>query len=75
VPVTVAFLHGFAAGFQYAARLLFQNHAPIDNHVFIGHVELGDAAGNLRAHQLFQLGGVLGAAAAGRHKGAHAHIH
>ena len=70
----VALLHGLAAGRGDAARLLFEDDAAIDDDVFIGDVELGDAAVDLGADQLFQLGGVLGSAAAGGHEGADAHI-
>ena len=70
----VAFLHGFAAGLGEAAGLLFEDDAAIDDDVFVGDVELGDAAGDLGADQLFELGGVFGSAAAGGHEGADADI-
>ena len=75
VPVTVSpsFMAAWRA-WRRRAGLLFEDHAAIDDHVFIGDVELGDAAGDLGADQLFQLGGVLGSAAAGGHEGAHADI-
>ena len=56
------------------AGLLFEDDAAIDDDVFIGDVELGDAAGDLRADKLFELDGVFGSAAAGGHEGAHADI-
>jgi hypothetical protein len=70
----VAFLHGGAAAFEQAAGLLFKHDAAIDDYVFIGDVELGDAAGDLGADELFELGGVFGSAAAGGHEGADADI-
>ena len=57
------------------ALFFFEHRAAVDHHVFIGHVELDDAAADLLADQLFHLGRVLGAAARGRHEGAHAHVH
>jgi hypothetical protein len=62
------------AGLDEPASLLFKDGAAIDDYVFLGDVELGDAAVDLRADQLFKLGGVLGAAAAGGHEGADAHV-
>ena len=70
----VAFLHGGVAACAAAAGLLFENHAAIDDDIFVGDVELGDAAGDLGADQLFKFGGVAGSAAAGGHEGAHADI-
>ena len=67
------FERGAAAG-ELAAGLLFENHAAIDDDVFIGDVELGDAAGDLLADEGFELGGVAGSAAAGGHEGAHADV-
>ena len=75
VPVTVS--PSFSAARRLAscaARLLFEHHAAIDDHIFIGDVELGDAAGDLLADQRFELGGVARAAAAGGHEGAHADV-
>jgi hypothetical protein len=70
----VALVHGFAASFDEAASLLFEDDAAIDDHVFLGDVELGDAAGDFRADQLLHLGFVVGSAAAGGHEGGHANI-
>ena len=70
----VAWLHGGKAAFLLSARLLFENDAAIDDHVFVGDVELGDAAGDFGADQFFELGGIAGAAAAGGHEGAHADV-
>jgi hypothetical protein len=71
----VAFLDGLiAAGLGAGAGLLFEHHAAIDDDIFIGDVELGDAAGDLGADQLFELGGVAGSAAAGGHEGADADV-
>ena len=70
----VAFLDGGVAGCGLGAGLLFKNDAAIDDYIFVGDVELGDAAVDLGADQLFELGGVFGAAAAGGHEGADADI-
>ncbi len=56
------------------AGLLFEDDAAIDDDVFIGDVELGDAAGDLLADEGFELGGVARAAAAGGHEGADADV-
>ncbi len=37
-------LHGGEAAFLLGAGLLFENDAAIDDDIFIGDVELGDAA-------------------------------
>ena len=75
MPVTVApGVERGAASFEFAAGLLFENDAAIDDDVFIGDVELGDAAGDLLADEGFELGGVARAAAAGGHEGADADI-
>ena len=67
------FERGAAVG-ERAAGLLFENHAAIDDYVFVGHIELGDAAGDLCADKGFELGGVAGSAAAGGHEGADADV-
>ena len=71
----LAFLDFGVALVLVGALFFFEDGAAVHHHVFIGHVELDDAAANLLADQLFHLGGVAGAAARGRHEGAHAHIH
>ena len=58
----------------FGAGLFFENDAAIDDNVFVGDVELGDAAGDLGADQLLELGRIAGAAAAGGHEGAHADV-
>ncbi len=70
----VAFFEGVAACGGDAAGLLFEDDAAIDDDVFIGDVELGDAAVDLGADELFELGGVARAAAAGGHEGADADV-
>ena len=60
---------------RLGTRLLFQHHAPINNYVFIGHVELGDAAIDLCAYKLLEFRGIARSAAACGHKRAHADIH
>ena len=56
------------------AGLLFKDNAAIDDDIFVGDFKLGDAAVDLGADQLFELGSVFGAAAAGGHKGADADV-
>ena len=56
------------------AGLLFEDDAAIDDYVFVGDVELGDAAGDFCADHFFELGGIACAAAAGRHEGADADV-
>ena len=50
----VALFERFAAGSGDAARLLFEDDAAVDDDVLVRHIELGDAAVDLRADQLFQ---------------------
>ena len=71
----ITLLQGFVAGLGEPTGLLFKNHAAIDDYIFVGDVELGDAAGDLGSDQLLQFGRIPGAAAAGGHEGAHADIH
>ena len=70
----VADRHGGVARCAGGAGLLFKDDAAIDDDVFIGDFELGDAAGDLSADELFELDCVFGSAAAGGHEGAHADI-
>ena len=63
-----------AAGGELGAGLLFKHDAAIDDDVFIGDVELGDAAGDLLADESFELRSIARAAAAGRHEGANANV-
>src|SRR5271157_2969195 len=67
-------LEGVMTGLGEGAGLLFKNDAAIDNHVFVGDVELGDAAGDFGSDQLFELGCVFRSAAAGGHEGADADV-
>ena len=60
--------------FRCGACLLFENDAPINDHVFVGHIELGDAAIDFGADKLFKFGRVACSAATGGHKRAHADI-
>ena len=70
----VAGLERGAATSNFAAGLLFENDATIDDDIFIGDVELGDAAGDLGSDESFELGCVAGAASAGGHEGADANV-
>ena len=54
----VAFLDGGVAGGALGAGLLLEDDAAIDDDVFVGDFELGDAAVDLGADELFELGGV-----------------
>ena len=71
----VAFLHGFVLALLQGAGLLFKDDAAIHYDVFVGDIELGDAAGDFSADQFFKLDGVAGSAAAGGHEGADANVH
>src|SRR5580704_1366875 len=65
---------GVAASFG-CAFFFFSDHAAVYDHVFVGFVELGDAAANFLFYQLLHFGCVAYAAARSRHEGAHSHVH
>ena len=52
----------------------FEHSAAIDHEVFIGDVELGDAATNLLADEFFHFGSIANSAAGSGHEGAHANV-
>ena len=54
---------------------VFGNGAAIDHHVFVIHIDLGDAAADLLLDQLLHFGGVFCSGAGGGHEGAHTDIH
>ena len=54
--------------------MFFKDDAAVDDYVFFRGVKIGDTAGDLLADQGFELGGIAGAAAAGRHEGAYANV-
>ena len=54
----LAFLDLGVAAFLGGALFFFEHGAAVHHHVFIGHVELDDAAADLLADQLLHLGGV-----------------
>ncbi len=70
----VALLERGAAAGERTTGLLFENDAAIDDDVFVGDVELGDAAGDFSVDEGFEFGGVAGSAAAGGHEGANADV-
>ena len=70
----VAGLHGGVAAFLQGAGLFFEDDAAVDDDVFVGDVELGDAAGDFSADDFLEFGGFAGAAAAGGHEGADADV-
>src|SRR5580700_3632741 len=54
--------------------LLLGDGAAVDDNVFVGDVELDDAAGDFLTDELFHFGGVAGAAARSGHEGADADV-
>ena len=52
----------------------FSDGAVIDDDIFFGDVELGNAAADFLANELFHLGGIARAAAGGGHKGADSYV-
>ncbi len=70
----VAGLHGGEASFLRCAGLFFEDNAAIDDDIFVGDVELGDAAGDFGADHFLEFRCIAGAAAAGGHEGAHANV-
>ena len=71
----VAFLQFRVAALLAGAFLVFCNGPAIDHHVFVGHVELDDAAANFLLDQLLQFRRVVRSAARCWHEGSHADIH
>src|SRR6266852_3530703 len=57
------------------AFFVFRYGAAIDDHVFLGHVELDDAATDFLLDELLHFGRVAGSAARSGHEGSHSHIH
>src|SRR5579872_1855389 len=56
------------------AFLFFDYRAAIDDHIFVGNIELNDAAMNLLLDQLLHLAGVAGPAPGGGQEGAHSDV-
>src|SRR4051812_45898705 len=71
----VALFHLRVEAIFGAALFFFGEGAPVDNDIFVGDVELDDAAANFLANEFFHVGGVADTAARGGHEGAHAYIH
>ena len=76
--------HGAAHGLAFfnlrielvlgGALFFLGNRAAIDHDIFIGDVELDDAAANLLPDQLLHVGRVANSAARGGHERAHSHV-
>ena len=56
------------------AILFFGDHAAIHHYVFIGHVQLDNAAADVLPYQLLHLSRLTNAAARGRHERTNAYI-
>ena len=73
--------HGFTfadlgvAALLHAALFFFGEGAPVNHYIFLGGIELDDAAANFLPNQLLHFSGVAYSAARGRHESAHAYIH
>src|SRR5579863_2947663 len=61
--------------FPKARLFLFQHGSAVDYNVFVTNIQLDNPAGDFLADKRFHLSRVLGAAARGRHEGAHTDIH
>ena len=70
----VAFLDLGIALFLGRALLVFGDDAPVDDQVFLGDIQLGDAAADLLPNQLRHLGGIAHSTARRRHEGTHPDI-
>jgi hypothetical protein len=66
----VAFLDLGIAQFLRRALLVFRDDAAVDDQIFLGDIQLGNAAADLLPDQLRHLGGIAHSAARGRHEGA-----
>ena len=70
----VAFAELSVAAVAGGAAFFFGDGAAVDDYVFVGGVELGDADANLLADKFFHLSGVAGSAAGCGHEGADADV-
>ena len=70
----VAFAELGVAAVAGGAVFFFGDGAAVDDYVFVGGVELGDADADLLADELFHLSGVAGSAAGCREEGADAYV-
>ena len=73
--------HGFAftdlgvAALLHTALFFFGEGAAVNHHIFLGGIELDNAAANFLSNQLLHLGSVAHSAARGRHESPHPYIH
>ncbi len=75
MPVTTSPSSKLGVTLLLDGTLFFLEHgAAIDDEIFVGDVELGDAAANLLADELLHFGGIANPAAGRGHEGAHADI-
>ena len=71
----LAFANLGVAALLHTAFFFFGEGAAVHHHIFLGGIELDDAAANFLPNQLFHFCRVAYSAARGRHEGAHAYIH
>ena len=71
----IAFFHFGVAAILRRALFFFHHRAPIDDHIFVGNVELNDAADDLLIDELFHLASVARSTARARHEGANSDVY
>src|SRR5579862_2962027 len=70
----IAFFHFGEAALFCGKLLLYGDGAALDDDIFIGDIELDDAAKNFLTDHFFQIGGFTDSTARGGHEGAHTDI-